>query len=395
MINTSMTETTAKKNLNREIYAPQPVEIPFVDLKRQYADYKYEIRTAINRVLNSGIYTSGSELGEFEAEYAAYCGVKYCSGVSDGKQALKIAFQALGIHAGDEVVTVANAGMHSTNAILEIGAVPHFAEINPVTMIMTLEGLTRAITANTKAVIITHLYGLVADMEGFSALTSQFNLALIEDCFQAHGAKINGQSVGTWGDIGCFGFSPARNLGALGDAGAIITNNPTIAHRVEEIIEQGEYLTSKANFSMSNSSSMDEIQAAVLRAKLPLLDEMNLKRRMIAQAYMINLEASNSRLGFQNHHEKSVYQNFVVRTPHREMLKKRLQEKSIGWAVHYPQADYLNSACLNLGYQPGMLPATEQACAEVISLPCFPELAMGEVEKVCTVVNETLEEIKD
>lgn len=389
-----MKDSASLNDSKSEAPAPVMVEVPFVDLKRQYANFKYEIRTAVNRVLASGVYTSGAELGKFESEFGQYCGVKHCFGVSNGKEALKIAMQALGVHAGDEVITVANAGMHGTNAILEIGARPRFAEIDPLSMTMSLDGLSGAITEETKAVIITHLHGHVAKVDELSRLVGQFGIAMIEDCFHAHGAKLKGRSVGTWGDIGCFGFSPTRNLGALGDAGAIITNSSTLARRVSEVIELGDYLSVHSNSHGRNSSKMDEIQAAVLCAKLPLLDEMNLKRRIIAQAYTINLDGANLNLGFQNHFDKSVYQNFVIKTPNRDFLKKRLQQEAIGWAIHYPQADYLNPACADLGYLPGMLPETENICSEVISLPCFPELSMGEVEKVCRVVKEALKEGK-
>lgn len=390
-----MTESATKKDFETAGRIFQPGEIPFIDLKRQFTDFKYEIKTAINRVLHSGIYTSGPEVELFENEFAAYCGGQYCTGVSNGRQAIKIALQALGIQSGDEVVTVANAGMHSTNAILEIGALPHFAEIDPVTMTMSLEGMTSAITPDTRVVIVTHLHGQVANLEGLCALAGQFNIAVIEDCFQAHGAEFNGRSVGAWGDIGCYGFSPMRNLGALGDAGAIITNDPIIAHGVREIVDSGGYHNTSVNSGGGNSRSMDEIQAAVLRAKLPLLDELNLKRRMIAQTYMINLEASNSVLDYLDHRDKSVYQHFVVRTPQREALQQILKLNRIGWAVHYPQADHLNPACSDLGYLPGMLPETELVCSEVLSLPCYPELTMGEVEQVCAAVNGTLSEFKD
>jgi dTDP-4-amino-4,6-dideoxygalactose transaminase len=390
-----MTESATNKGFERTGKKYQPGEIPFIDLKRQFSDFKYEIKTAINRVLSSGTYTSGPEVEAFESEFAAYCGVQYCTGVSNGRQAIKIALQSLGIHPGDEVVTVANAGLHSTNAIREIGAIPHFAEIEAATMTISLEGMTNAITADTRAVIVTHLHGQVANLEGLIALADQFNIAVIEDCFQAHGAEFNGRSVGTWGDIGCYGFSPTRNLGALGDAGAIITNDPLIAQSVREIVDSGGYINTSANSDGGNSRSMDEIQAAVLRAKLPLLDELNLKRRLIAQAYMINLDASNSVLDYLNHRDKSVFQHFVVRTPQREVLQKSLELNRIGWAVHYPQADHLNSACSDLGYLPGMLPETELVCSEVLSLPCYPELTMGEVEKVCAAVNEALSEFKD
>jgi aminotransferase EvaB len=385
-----MAEPTTNQDFDREIETTRPIEIPFVDLKRQYFSLKYEIKTAVSRVLKSGIYTNGPELQALEHAFANYCGVPYCYGVSNGRQAIRTALKALGIQPGDEVITVANAGMHATTAILEIGAMPHFVDINPDTLTMTPEILVNAITPGTRVAIITHLHGQIADLEGLCELADQFNIAVVEDCFQAQGAFINGKSVGSWGDIGCFGFSPNSNFGALGDAGAIITQDGMLAERIDEILDNGETHSSEQNAPGRHSLAMDEIQAAVLRAKLPLLDEMNLKRRLIAQSYMVNLDAADENLVYLNHKDQSVFHHFVLRTPFRELLKQNLNNNGIGWAVHYPQADHLDAACVEFGYLPGMLPETELACSEILSLPCYPELTIGEVEQVCKVVNETL-----
>jgi dTDP-4-amino-4,6-dideoxygalactose transaminase len=387
-----MAEQIVKTDIERTSVSTIQEEVPFIDLKRQYTQFKYEIKSAINRVLASGYYTSGPEVEAFEEEYAAFCGVPHCVGVSSGVEALEIALEALGVRQGDEVVTVANAGMHSTIAIREIGAIPLFAEIDPTSMNMSPEGLISAITPRTRAVVVTHLFGRVAKMKELLAITHQFDLALVEDCFQAHGASLDGKPVGSWGDIGCYCFSPTRNLGAVGEAGAIITREAKFAENARNLRHNGgDPHPSQFNPS-GRSNSIDEIQAAVLRAKLPLLEEWNLKRRMIAQTYNINLDTSGSKLQCDYHPEHSVFQNFVVRTPYREHLYESLVRKGIGCGVHFPIPDHLQTACSDLGYLPGMLPETEKASAEVLSLPCFPELTSWEVEQVCFGVNESLSE---
>lgn len=366
--------------------------VPFVDLKRQYSQFKYDIRTAINRVLASGYYTSGPEVEAFEAEFAAFCGVPYCVGVSSGTEAIEMGLKALGIKSGDEVVTVANAGLHSTLAILEIGAQPLFAEIDPITMTMSPEGLINAITPRTRVVIITHLYGRVANLPALCAIADQFDLAVVEDCFQAHGASLDGKPVGSWGDMGCLCFSPVKNLGALGEAGAIIVRDLNLAKNLRILRQYNRSENNNSHYSGEKPRSMDEIQAAVLRAKLPMLEEMNLKRRMIAQTYNINLDTSNSKLHCDYHPEQSVFQLFVVRTDHRDLLRDSLERRGIGCGVHYAMPDHLHDACQNLGYLPGMLPETELASREVLSLPCYPELTSWEIEQVCVAVNECLAE---
>jgi dTDP-4-amino-4,6-dideoxygalactose transaminase len=368
--------------------------VPFVDLKRQYSQQRYEIRSAINRVLSSGFYISGPEVEAFEDEFAAYCAVPHGVAVSNGVDAIEIGLRALGIQPGDEIITVANAGMHSTVAIRAVGAVPVFAEIDPITLCLSPDGLDKAITPQSRAVIITHLYGRVADLDALCERARLSNLAIIEDCFQAHGATFDGVPVGAWGHIGCFCFSPTRILGAMGEAGAIVTNDRKIAENARLLRQYGCDHEYTSHLSGGRSSIMDEIQAAVLRAKLPLLEEWNLKRRLIAQTYHINLNTSNRELTSIFQPEQSVFQFFVVRSSKRDRIMDSLRNNGIGCAVHYPIPDYLQPACSDLGYEPGALPETERASLEVLSLPCFPELAAVEVEQVCAIINGTLSESK-
>lgn len=360
----------------------QKETIPFIDLTRQYSRYRYEFKLAIDRVLNSGIYASGAEAEAFEDEFGAYYGSPYCISASSGTQALEIGLAALGLGPGDGVITVANAGMHSTTAIQTIGALPQFAEIDPQTLTMSPEGLQSAITDESRAVVITHLYGRVADIEALAEIAVRENLLLIEDCFQANGACIDGKFVGTFGQLGSFCFAPAKTMGALGKAGAIITSDEETARRARKIRLNGDVLPRDAQLAWSRSRFMDEIQAAVLRVKLPLLKEMNLNRRMIAQTYAINLAEIDGQLGTINQVNGSVFQHYVIRTDQRDELKKHLHEQGVGSTIHYPMPDYDYN-----GHPGGVkLAVTEKACREVLSLPCYPELNPWEVERVCELI---------
>jgi dTDP-4-amino-4,6-dideoxygalactose transaminase len=367
--------------------------IPFIDLTRQYTKYKYEFKLAIDRVLNSGIYASGAEAEAFEDEFAAYYGSPHCITASSGTQALEIGLAALGLGPGDGVVTVANAGMHSTTAIKAIGATPQFAEIDPLTLTMSRRGLVDAITNQTRAVIVTHLYGRVADIESLAAIADRENLLLVEDCFQANGASVNGKYVGSYGQLGSFCFAPAKTMGALGKAGAIITPDDQIAKNARRIRLNGDDLPRNAQLAWSRSRFMDEIQAAVLRVKLPLLEEMNLNRRMIAQTYAINFGDFGPELSCINQINGSVFQHYVIRSHQRDLLRDHLLENGVGSTIHYPAPDYEFSAPDLNKDQVQTLPATEKACAEVLSLPCYPELQPWEVERICSLITEKLTEI--
>ncbi|MBK5107296.1 MAG: DegT/DnrJ/EryC1/StrS family aminotransferase [Anaerolineales bacterium] len=364
--------------------------IPFIDLTRQYKKYKYEYKMAIDRVLNSGIYASGAEAKAFEKEFAEYYGSPHCISTSNGTQALEIGLAALGLGPGDGVVTVANAGMHSTTAIRAIGANPQFAEVDPILLTMSAEGLQEAITAETRAVVVTHLYGRVADIEALAVIVDHNNLLLVEDCFQANGASVNGKHVGTYGQLGSFCFAPAKTMGAMGKAGAIITPDADTAQKARRIRLNGDDLPRNAQLAWSRSRFMDEIQAAVLRVKLPMLEEMNLNRRMIAQTYAINFGELAEQLMCINQVNGSVFQHYVIRTQQRDQLRDHLLENGVGSTIHYPAPDYEYAAHSKDADQVRTLPDTEKACGEVLSLPCYPELTPWEIERVCTLIKQKL-----
>ncbi len=379
-----------EKNLIEEREKDSYFEVPFIDLSRQNTQYKYEIKLAINRVLESGIYTSGPETEGFEGEFAQYTRVPYCIGVSNGTMAIEIGLKALGVNKGDGVLTVANAGMQSTEVIRDIGAIPQFVEIDPHTLTMSPESLENEINSQSRVVIATHLYGRVADIPALKNVADRRGLPILEDCSQANGARLNGNSVGTSGAIGCFCFSPARNLGALGEAGVIVARDQDVAEKVRGICRKNNEKAQNSHVNLGSSKGMNELQAAVLRAKLPMLEEWNLRRRMIAQTYNIHLETSDPRIHCDSPSDGSVFQFFVIRTSQRDYVRDYLHRKGIGTAIHYPVPAYLQTAGINLSDPNQRLPGTEKACAEVLSLPCYPELNSWEVKKVCEVVNESL-----
>lgn len=388
MSSTPSVRSKFPEELERSYSGYPSAKIPFVDLSRQNSQYKYEIKIAINRVLESGRYTSGEETAGFENEFAFYCGATFCIGVSSGIKAIEIGLRAIGIQPGDGVLTVANAGMHSTSAIQAIGAIPQFVEIDPITLNMDAESLEACITERSRAVVITHLHGRMADIKPLKHIADRYHLQVVEDCFQATGANFNGKKLGTFGVLGCFCFSPASNLGALGEVGAIITDDLELAAAARVIRLEGNNSGSNCTVNVDNSALMNEIQAAILRSKLPMLDEWNLRRRMVAQTYMIHLGTSNSELDWDYPAGSSVFQHFVVRSPQRGQLQTYLQEIGIETEVHYPLPDHIKSGSSKKTSAEVRLPQTEKACNEVLSLPCYPELRSWEIQQICMAIKE-------
>ena len=364
--------------------------IPLNDPKRQYEALKPRLDEAMERVLTSGWYILGPEVEAFEHEFAAFCGTSHCVGVASGTDALEIGLRALGISAGDQVITVANAGMYSTVAIRAIGATPVFAEIDPVTLTMDPAALSSVISPRTCAVIVTHLYGRMAHTPELTTCTRQHGLALIEDCAQAHGAQFDGRRAGSWGDVGCFSFYPTKNLGAMGDGGAVVTSDAQVVQRARQLRQYGWKRKYEAHIPGGRNSRLDELQAAVLRTKLPHLDEWNQARAQVADRYRAGLKQTPLQLPAVSGEGEMVYHLYVVRTAERDRLLTRLREKGIGCDVHYPIPDHLQPACTDLGYGLGALPEAERAAAEVLTLPCFAELTPAEVDQVITTVKEIL-----
>jgi aminotransferase EvaB len=259
--------------------------IPIQDLKRHYQVMAVELKAVAARVLDSGWYVLGQEVRSFESEFAAYLGATECVSVANGTDALELALRAFAIGLGDEVCTVANAGMYSTIAILSVGARPVFVDIEPRTLTLCPNRLASRITDKTKAIIVTHLYGCMADIEAILKLAKGRGIPVIEDCAQAHGAKRLNRTAGTWGDIGCYSFYPTKNLGALGDGGALSTNDPKLAERLRRLRQYGWSSRYHSDDCGGRNSRLDELQAAFLRVKLPHLNAWNGRRQQIARAY--------------------------------------------------------------------------------------------------------------
>jgi dTDP-4-amino-4,6-dideoxygalactose transaminase len=335
----------------------------------------------VDNAVAGGRYLFGPQVGAFEQEFAVYCGVPHCVSVANGTDALELALRALGCGPGSEVVTVANAGMYGSVAILLTGARPVFADIDPATMTMAPEALAGRLSERTSAVIVTHLFGRLADVEALCALARRRNIPLVEDCAQAHGAERDGRRAGAFGDIGCFSFYPTKNLGALGDAGALVTRNGDLATTLRELHQYGWTSKYHAARPFGRNSRMDEIQAAVLRVKLPHLEQWNERRRAIVQRYR---DAARGLLGLPDAAGRDhVAHLCVTRSPDRHGLRGHLQRDGIATDIHYPVPDHQQAALRGLLPRAYSLPATEQAAGEILTLPCFPELSEDDVAHVC------------
>lgn len=346
----------------------------------QYEAHRAAIEAAIKRVLESGRYILGEEVTAFEREFASYTGVRHAVGVGSGTEALHLALAACGIGEGDEVITVAHTAVATVTAIELAGATPVFVDIEPDYFTLDPEKLEAAITPKTKAIVPVHIYGQPADLGAILTIAERCGLRVIEDCAQAHGATYRERRAGAWGDIGCFSFYPTKNLGAIGDAGAITTDDSELADRVRYLREYGWVERNVSSVSGWNSR-LDELQAAILRVKLQFLDEDNNRRREIAALYDELLADSDLILPQRREDATHVFHLYVVRSAGRDELLAQLRAKEIAPAIHYPVPVHLQPA-----YR-GRLAArdlanTERAAREILSLPIYPELTDAEVEKV-------------
>ena len=359
--------------------------IPLVDLKAAYRRLQAEIDAAAARVLAGGWYILGPEVRAFEEEFAAYLGLADAVGVASGTDALMLALRALGIGPSDEVITVAHTAVATVAAIELAGATPRLVDIDPTTYTLNPALLAAAITPRTRAIIPVHLYGGPADMDAILAVARAHDLAVVEDCAQAHGARYKGRMVGTMGDVAAFSFYPTKNLGALGDGGAVATNRPDVAGRLRLLRQYGwreRYVSDVAGYN----SRLDELQAALLRVRLRHLDAENDARRRLAATYdaaLAGLPLARLSTAGDNRH---VYHLYVIATTDRDALAARLAAQGIGTGVHYPVPVHLQPAYAHLGYAPGSLPATEAAARAILSLPMYPDLPAAGVETVAMAI---------
>ena len=355
--------------------------IPINDLTLQTRQLREELLAAVARVIDSGRFILGTELDAFEQEFAAWCGAAHGIGVANGTDAIELGLRALGVSQGDEVILSANAGMYSTTALRAIGATPVFADVDDQYLNIDPAAAARCIGPRTKALIATHLHGRMAPMAQFKDLASRHGIALFEDCAQAHGAVLNGVRAGAWGDAASFSFYPTKNLGALGDAGLVTCQSEAIAQRIRRLRQYGWSSRYVAIEGPARNSRLDEIQAAVLRLKLPLVDAWNARRRHIAMAYS-RVSHPHIRHPINIDRPEYVAHLYVVRTGLRESLQSHLAESGIGTDIHYPLLDTQQPVMAGAQGNPH-LAVSAAAASEILSLPCYPELTDLAVGRIC------------
>lgn len=342
-----------------------------------------QLLVAITRVIDSGWFILGPELQAFEREFATWCGASHAIGVANGTEAIELALRALGVKTGDEVIVAANAGMYSTTALLAIGATPIFADVDAVHLNIDPAAVAALIGPRTGAIVATHLYGRMARVPELKSLASQHGIALLEDCAQAHGASLDGVRAGAWGDAASFSFYPTKNLGALGDGGLVTCRDADVAERLRRLRQYGWSKKYVAVDGPARNSRLDEIQAAVLRVKLPLVDGWNAQRRKIAATYAA---ITHPRLRHPDvAGDDYVAHLYVLRTLQRQSLQRHLAQAQIATDIHYPLLDP-QQPVLNNNDSLAHLPNSVRASAEVISLPCYPELPADAIARVCAAL---------
>jgi len=360
--------------------------VPLNDLLRQNRLVQEELGEAARRVIERGWYVLGSECADFETAFADYCGVSHCIGVANGTDAIELALRAIGVADGDGVATVANAGFYASTAIHAIGAKPVYVDVAAENHLIDIDSLRQAVAREAvRAVIVTHLYGYLADVEAAIAVCEPLGIPVIEDCAQAHGASRNGRRAGSFAAAGCFSFYPTKNLGALGDGGAVTTSDEGIATRLRELRQYGWDKKYQVSRPGGRNSRLDEMQAALLHAKMPYLDRWNEDRRQLANRY--SREMQNPRVVVPgNFGPDNVAHLFVVRCKDREGFRQHLDAHGIASDVHYPIPDHRQP-----GYQAASgsdtLKETERLAREIVTIPCFAELEEEEIGQILGAVN--------
>ena len=358
-------------------------DIPLLDLKAQYASIRDEIRVAIDRVIESQQFILGQEVETLEKEIAAYCGCHHAIGVSSGTDALLVALMALGVGAGDEVITPAYSFFATAGTIARLGARPVFVDIDPATFNIDPSLIAAKITPRTKAILPVHLYGQMAEMQEVSAIAARHQLPVIEDAAQAIGAERDGKRAGSVGDIGCLSFFPTKNLGAFGDAGMVTTNNPALAERMRMLRVHG-YRSRYVNELLGGNFRIDAIQAAVLRVKLRHLDRWTEARQRNAAEYRKLLPKSVT-LPLEKP-GRHIYNQFVIRCPRRDHVMESLKREGIGCDVYYPVPSHLQPCFSGLGHARGDFPVSEEASLNSLALPVYPELSSEMIQRVSAAV---------
>ncbi|MFZ1110084.1 MAG: DegT/DnrJ/EryC1/StrS family aminotransferase [Rhodomicrobium sp.] len=355
--------------------------IPFLDLKAAYLELKPDIDAAVARVLDSGWYILGGEVEAFEQDYATYCGAEFCVGVANGLDALSLTLRAMDVGPGDEVIVPSNTYIATWLAVSECGATPVPVEPGAATYNIDPARISESITPRTKVILPVHLYGQPADLDPILAIARRHNLGVVEDAAQAHGARYKGRRIGGHGDAVAWSFYPGKNLGAMGDAGAVTTNSPELADRIRVLRNYGSRVK-YVNEVRGVNSRLDPIHAAVLRVKLAHLDAWNERRRDIARLYSDALMGSGLVPPHAPEWAEPVWHLYVVRSPERDDLQNRLKSDGVGTLIHYPIPPHMQEAYSNLGLAPDALPLARQLASEMLSLPIGPHLGADEALKV-------------
>lgn len=366
------------------------MRIPLLDLKQQIQGVEPALHEAMEEIIASTAFVGGAVVSEFEREFAAYCEAPFAIGCGNGTDALEMALDALGVGKGDRVVTVSHTFIATVEAIVSVGAEPVLVDVDPGTLVMDLNALERALDRESgiRAIIPVHLYGNMVPMDGLMALADKHRIPVIEDTAQAHGARYLGRRAGTFGQVATFSFFPGKNLGAFGDAGAVVTRDPDVRAKLAARRDHGRREKYKHDF-FGRNSRLDPLQAAVLRVKLPHLDTWNEGRRRVAARYHELLPREVERVQVTPSCEP-VYHQYVVRHPLRDKIRAGLAEAGIDAGVHYPIPVHKQPAWRARGFKEITLPVTERAADEVLSLPVYPELSDAQIARVVEAIKSSL-----
>ena len=362
------------------------MKIPFVSFKPMEKELNTELRAAFDRVLERSWYIDGVEDKNFEEAFAKFCGAEYCVGCGNGLDALMLTLKALGIKEGDEVIVPSNTYIATALAVTYVGATPILVEPDINTFNINPALIEEKITERTKAIMPVHLYGQACDMDPILAIAKKHNLYVIEDCAQAHGATYKGKIIGNFGDAAGFSFYPGKNLGALGDAGATVTNNKELADKLRALGNYGSDYKYHHIYKGTNSR-LDELQAAFLSAKVPFMDKMNNDRRRIANRYLTEINNSDVILPYTMPECEHVWHVFAIRSNRRDELAKYLEDLGIGVNKHYPIAIHLQECYKDLGIKEGELPIAEEISATQLSLPLYYGMTNEEIDYVISSIN--------
>ena len=364
------------------------MRIPFLDLKVQYKQIEHEVLPMMSEAMADGAFIGGHQVTGFEAKFAEFCESKFCVGVGSGTDALRFALMAVGVGPGDEVITVPNTFIATTEAISQVGATPVFVDIYPDTCNIDVSRIEENITERTKAIVPVHLYGQPADMDPMIEIARKHNIAIIEDACQAHGALYKNRKAGSMGTAGCFSFYPGKNLGAFGEAGAVVTRDEEIAQKIRIIRDHGQQ--KKYFHEMEGyNGRLDAIQAGVLRIKLRRLSHWNQARRENAAYYNELLSnISGITIPVEADFAGSVYHLYVILVDQRDDLQKFLSDRGIATGLHYPLPLHLQKAYSHLGHKKGSFPVTEMVARRLLSLPMYPELTREQIEYVAQSIKD-------